>query len=205
MFKLKKDQFRLICYLIVFCAIASFPVRQILAFEYPEIPPKEYFFETEIYDPYDPVRGRYVQLNFRNRQVFLTKKNTAVAGYMENCFAVLDTGKDGNAVITDLCKTRKEIPHGKDYLRVKYRGFHYEWDSKNKKRKEIGCHSIELPFQRFYMNEKLAPEAENLVREYTRGKNEVRLKVKIYPDGGFSVDDLFVKGRPIRELIRTGK
>ena len=50
MFKLKKDQFRLICYLIVFCAIASFPVRQILAFEYPEIPPKEYFFETEIYD-----------------------------------------------------------------------------------------------------------------------------------------------------------
>ena len=42
MFKLKKDQFRLICYLIVFCAIASFPVRQILAFEYPEIPPKEY-------------------------------------------------------------------------------------------------------------------------------------------------------------------
>ena len=41
MFKLKKDQFRLICYLIVFCAIASFPVRQILAFESPEIPPKE--------------------------------------------------------------------------------------------------------------------------------------------------------------------
>ena len=180
-------------------------MRQILAFEYPEIPPKEYFFETEIYDPYDPARGRYVQLNFRNRQVFLTKKNTAVAGYMENCFAVLDTGKDGNAVITDLCKTRKEIPHGKDYLRVKYRGFYHEWDSKNKKRKKTGYHSIELPFQRFYMNEKLAPEAENLVREYTRGKNEVRLKVKIYSDGGFSVDDLFVRGRPIRELIRTGK
>ncbi len=202
MFNMKKVNWRLVAYLIVFCVIVSFPVRHILAFECPRIPPREYRFRTGFHDPYDPMRGRYIQLDFEASRVSLPASQFAIAGYMEECFAVLDSDSGGNAFVADLCRTRKDVPRGRDFLRVKYRGFHQEADPRARNR-SLAVHVIELPFQRFYLNEKLADQEVGLAGMRTAWDgSRMQLKVKVYSNGGFSVDDLLFDGRPVREMLR---
>lgn len=203
MSKLKIDQVRLIGYLIVFIIIVAFPIWKIIAFEFPKVAPNEYLFKTEIYDPYDPMRGRYVRLTFDQQEVYMRKNKFPITSYGEDCFAVLGTDKDNNAVITDLYQTREEVPAGKDCLRVKYSGMGNASDDAKEGQQSKECHLVRLPFDRFYMNEKLAPEAEELVSTATRKGGKALLKVKIYRDGSFAVSDLLIDGQPIRELIRN--
>jgi hypothetical protein len=55
-----------------------------------------------------------------------------------------------------------------------------------------------LPFERFYMDEKLAPEAE---MAYARGRQEGVLVVRVWHGLGV-IEDLELGGRPIRDVAR---
>ncbi len=199
----KSDKIRLVCYILAVGAALAYPVTKILSFEYPSVPPKVYLFETEIYDPYDPMRGRYVRLNFKENRVRLPRKNTTLVEWRSgtSCYAVLEKNPDGTARIVDLVTDIRQVPAGKDFLRVDYSYFNRDYDEKTHDSKETGVHVIRLPFDRFYLNERLAPDAEREVREGTRsGKALVR--VKVYHNGNFVLDDLIVDGQPILERLR---
>ncbi len=45
----KADKIRLACYILALGIALVYPVRKIISFEYPSVPPKSYLFETEIY------------------------------------------------------------------------------------------------------------------------------------------------------------
>ncbi len=197
------DKIRLICFILALCAALAYPVRKIISFEFPAVPPKLYLFETEIRDPYDPMRGRYVQLNFKQNQVRLPNKNMQLMEWRSDnkCFAVLEKNPDGTARIADLVPDVKQVPAGKDFLRVKYNYFQWDYDKTNREQQKTGLHTIQLPFDRFYLNESLAPEAEHVVRENTR-KGQAHVRVKVYDNGNFAVDDLIVNGQPILERLR---
>lgn len=196
------DKIRLICFILALCAALAYPVKKILSFEYPAVPPKLYLFETEIRDPYDPMRGRYVSLNFKQNRVRLPNKNVRLTGWRPGtCFAVLEKNPDDTARIADLVTDVKQIPAGKDFLRVKYNYFQMDYDGTTHKQKKTGVHIIQLPFDRFYLNERLAPEAEREVQASTR-KGQAHVRVKVYHNGNFAVDDLIVDGKPILERLR---
>lgn len=195
------DKIRLGCYILALGAALAYPVAKIISFEYPSVPPNVYTFETEIRDPYDPMRGRYVQLNFKQNRVRLPDKNTKLLEWNGPCYAVLEADPDGTARIADLVTDVKQLPPGKDFLKVKYVYFEQDFDRKAHTQKKTGVHVITLPFDRFYLNERLAPEAEQEVRESTR-RGKAFVRVKIYQNGNFALDDLLVNGKPLLEQLR---
>lgn len=197
----KTDKIRLGCYILALGAALAYPVAKIISFEYPSVPPNVYTFETEIYDPYDPMRGRYVSLSFKQNRVCLPDKNTDLLKWDRPCYAVLEANPDGTARIADLVTDVKQLPAGKDFLKVRYNYFAQDFDRKTHEQKKTGVHVIVLPFDRFYLNERLAPEAEKEVRENTR-RGKAFVRVKIYRNGNFALDDLIVDGKPILERLR---
>ena len=193
----RSDLIRLICYAAALVFILFYPVRTIIRFSFPEGKGAEYRFRITAYDPYDPMRGRYVRLNLNDfeRNIRLPNKSRDLFEHHLPCFAVLGKTPDGKAVIADLVPDRNEIPAGKDFLPVQYMWFRQDYDEKNKKHLKTGTHHIQLPFNRFYLNEKKAPEAEKLLQN---PKNKAELIVIVYPDGVYRVKDLVVNGKSVR-------
>ena len=61
--------------------------------------------------------------------------------------------------------------------------------------------AIKWPFERFYLNEKLAPEADRWFAESIRTDGGIVAEVRV--DNGRAVlADLSVEGRPIREILK---
>lgn len=195
----RNDLIRLICYFCAFAFILFHPVRTILRFSFPKEKGVGYRFRVTAYDPYDPMRGRYVRLNLSDMgKVRLPKKNLNLANQARKTFfAVLEKTPDGKAKIIDLVSERKEIPAGRHFLPVQYLWFHREYDARKKKRLKNGTHFIRLPFERFYLNERKAPEAENLLRNRN---SKAELIVILYPDGIYQVKDLVINGKSVRKL-----
>lgn len=193
----RNDLIRFVLYLLTLAAILWHPVNRILAFERPSVPPAVFDFRMEIFDPYDPMRGRYVRLN-PEFSVRLKNKNTNLFRNDQEIFAVLEKDEKGLAKFVDLVPKK---PDGKKFLKVKYSWFQADYgkDPKNPKRNillKTGQHRIRTPFERFYMNEKSAPAAEQMVREATADKKAV-IRVKVYADGNAAIDSLLVDGKPV--------
>ncbi len=172
---------RLILYILVMLAGVAYPVSKIIRFEFPADEGKVYLFQTGAVDPYDPFRGRYVTL---------APLPDRIEGRFDrgDVFALLKAGPDGVAEVTGLVGER---PATGDFIPVRA-----WWWSGNETR-------FALPFTRFYLNEKLAPEAERAVREWTRrGNGRCQIKVRVYPGGIYRVEDLLIDGRPIHEILR---
>ena len=144
----RSDLIRLVCYLAAVAFILFHPVRTVLRFSFPSSKGVEVRFRVTAYDPYDPMRGRYVRLNLRDAsRVRLPKKNLDL-GFRSGqpVFAVLDI--KGPAII-DLVAERKDVPPGKFFLPARYQWFNRDWDRKKKKPLKTGTHTVKLPFERF--------------------------------------------------------
>ena len=181
----KNDIIRLVFYVITLGLIVWYPLKKIIAYEFPAVPPVEYDFKLSLYDPYDPLRGRYVQLE--KRMTCFVPGPWKMFSYRDELYALLAKDEDGFAVVKDLLLTP---PEEGDYIKVKFL-----WESGEKVddaqvKKGTYC-DIELPFDRFYLNEKDAPEMERRVREASAEGRAV-VKVKVYKDGTAVISDLMV-------------
>ena len=196
----RSDLIRLVCYLAAVALILFHPVRTILRFSFPASKGVVVRFRVTAYDPYDPMRGRYVRLNLNDfeRNIRLPKKNWKLDfRHQQGIFAVLEPERDATAKIFDLVAERKEIPPGKMFLPVRFLWSHQEYDSKKRKYLNNWTHHIRLPFERFYLNERKAPEADKLLQNR---KSKAELIVIIYPDGIYQVKDLVIDGKSVRGL-----
>ena len=186
----KPNILRLVFFILAFAAALYYPVRKVLAFERPAVPPTELRFRVKGYDPYDPMRGHYLQLNTRTVFKFAPEKWRERFGgaARRKAFAVLEADQDGFARVTDLLPA-DQAPSGKAFITV--RRFWRDNDS-------VALH---LPFDRYYLNEKLAKPAEKLLFKATSAKKPAVLVVAAYADGNYAVRDLLIDGRPLREHL----
>ncbi|KGO84798.1 hypothetical protein Q765_19640 [Flavobacterium rivuli WB 3.3-2 = DSM 21788] len=144
-----------------------------------------YKFKTEPIDPSDPFRGKYVSLNFEEN--ILRVKDT-VWQSNEQVYALLSINAAGFAKITAITKTRPQT--GNDYIVVKT---NYYFD---------GSLHINLPFDRFYMEEGKAQEAEDSYRDYSRQENtKPAYALVAVKEGNVVVTDVIVDGQPIRNYV----
>ena len=189
----KPNILRLIFFVLAFAAALYYPVRQVLSYERPAVPPTELRFRVKGYDPYDPARGHYLRLN-TYVEIKLTdaewERQKNILTGCDKAFAVLDTGKDGLTAATALVPV---APEGKPFVTI--RKF---WFGEGEKEKDL---SFDLPFDRYYLNEKLAKPAEALLTKATSEKKPAVLVVDIYADGNWAVKDFLIDGKPIRELL----
>ncbi len=191
---------RLAVFAVILLSAIAYPVTKIIQFEFPAIPPRVFRFRCELVDPYEPFRGRYVRLSPRPEMIDLpvrSGRNSPIS------YAVLGTDEKGMATVLDL--VGEPPADGRPFVRIRYRGYYPDWSRNGDSDKKKSFHHIKFPFDRFYMNEHLAPEAEKAMnRSLVEQKNGCAVVVRIYSDGNFAVDDLELKGFPIRDVLKSG-
>ncbi len=136
-------------------------------------------------DPYDAFRGRYIALRFEQHCAKLAPGAAVPAGEID---VPVETGADGFAQlgVTGSAGERQA------YLRLRAR---YPCPNVN------GV-EVELPFDRFYMKEDIAPLAERLYRERANeAQRDAYATVRI-GDGIGVIENVYVEGRPIGEVVR---
>ena len=195
----KPNILRLIFFVLAFAAALYYPVRKVLAFERPAVPPTELRFRVRGYDPRDLARGHYLRLDtfveIKLTEAECERQKNILRG-CDKAFAVLETGKDGLTAAKSLTTV---APEGKPFVTI--RKF---WFGEGEKEKEMFL-SFALPFDRYYINEKLAKPAEKLLREAASSKKPAVLVVAVYADGNYAVKNLLIDGKPLREHLVPGK
>jgi uncharacterized membrane-anchored protein len=173
------------------------PIRTVMQHESVVTSGREYRFRTMLVDPYDPFRGRYVQLGFEETELSIDHLDPQPeAG--ERVYARIETGADGFARLTD---ASIDPPERGDYLRVDIRWVGADDDIAR----------VDLPFDRYYMNEDAAPEAERVFRERvgTRGDDGEMDDgdfVIVRVEKGIAVlESLYVDDQPIEALLEAGQ
>lgn len=181
--------------LVLFCAAAlvqlGVATSQLWRSEWTLRTGKPYKFRTRPVDPYDAFRGRFVALAFEEREAPWEGSKPAKSG--AKAYAVLGTDADGFAKVL---RVAPAPPGSGDYLRVET-GYSYATNHV----------SFSFPFDRFYMEERKAPEAERVYRESNRlgETNRNTYAVVRVRNGVGVIEDLFVGGKPIRERAATAR
>lgn len=199
-----KKKLLLALFLLTLTVGLYYPAAKIIRFEFPLAPPAVVRFNATLYDPYDPFRGRYVAISARQAQ--LTVAREAGSEHMldldrsSRLYAVVEPDEKGMAKVVDLVKKPQK---GKINLRLDRYSVYFR--SREKDSTGYDTYQITFPFNRFYMNEKLAPEAERAFMQATRGggaEGRCQIVVKIYRDGSYAIDDMEIGGMPIHEFLR---
>ncbi len=145
-----------------------------------------FWFKTAPVDPYDAFRGRYVALGIEaNRAPTPSGVNLR---FGQKVYALLAVDEHGLAKITQVTIQK---PNGRSYITAK-----------------VGYVSgneviLQLPLDRYYMEEKAAPQAEQLYRERSRrGAQDARLAVKV-KDGIVVIEGLYVGGERIEKMLKS--
>jgi len=148
----------------------------------------EFKFKTAPIDPYDAFRGRYVWLSIKENEVAVPKGLDLKHGQL--VYAFVEVSEDGFAKFLSLTT---EKPRGLAYIKAKS-GYVYK-----------GKVRLELPFDRYYMEEGAAPKAEKIYRQHTsRDKQDAYLTVKI-KDGMAAITGLYVAGEKIEDVVKKVK
>ncbi|MCR9090194.1 GDYXXLXY domain-containing protein [Algiphilus sp.] len=178
----------LLAMLAVFALQWALPVSQIQQYQQVVDRGTAYRFRTAPVDPVDPFRGRYVTLQFAAAEMTVP----AGASYPSDqpLYAPIRVEQSGFAVL----QPPRRVPPEGDYLTV--RVAHRIDDTRLR---------VRLPFDRYYLNERLAPEAERLAREAMRADRATSLApswaVVRVRNGEAVLTDLFIDGVPVRQRI----
>ena len=136
-------------------------------------------------DPYDPLRGRYLAVRPVQREISVPADLKLQRGMF--VYGILTPGADGLSTITSLSLTP---PASGAYLRFRS-GYIYSTGA-----------TINWPFDRFYVNEKLAPEADKWFAENIRSDKGITAEVRVL-NGRAVLEDLSMDGKSFRDILKA--
>ena len=140
-------------------------------------------FKTAPIDPEDAVRGRYVMLNFAAEEF---PQPSAVL--TTPVYALLKESPDGFAEIDQISATPVR---GDNVIKVEPVSF---WSGKQ---------HVAFPFDKFWLTEKIAPEAEKAYRENSqRGKENAYVTVRVR-NGDAALEQLYIDNQPLTDYLRA--
>jgi uncharacterized membrane-anchored protein len=138
-------------------------------------------------DPYDPLRGRYLAVSPLEKEVAVD--TTSTFKRKQKVYAVLELRDDN---LQHLQRLTPVIPSaGECYIEVTVARYQSNPD-------KVG---IQWPISRYYLNEKLAPEADEWLIQNTRGEKFVTAEVRLLK-GRAVIMDLLVDGKSFRERFK---
>lgn len=150
----------------------------------------EYKFITTPIDPTDPFRGKYITLSYReNRfQIYNPEEWTV----NEIVFVTLTTDENGYAKISSVSK---EMPMDQqDYVKAKV-------SNVTNMENEDNYLTITYPFDRYYMEESKASDAERLYLESLRDTNMITYGLVNIKAGEAVLKDVMIDGKSIKEIV----
>ena len=170
-------------------------------------------FACQAYDPYDPLRGRYLRTSVREDCTNMTFQvcETNRYEFCDKLFARLEpSGTNGLWRVAEVA-----VEPGAEGLWVRPKGSSIEyrldwsarkkdekWDAFNKRQKKSGFKAVVTFPDQLFINEKLAPEAEKVLQKHT-GKSAVAVYRVL--NGEMVITDIEIDGRPIAQFTREAK
>ena len=155
----------------------------------------EYKFRTEPLDPNDPFRGKYITLRYTDN-VFPVDSPGYWADKGE-IYVQLKKDEDGFAIIENIWE---EAPDKGDYVIAKVSrniAASTLFDPTHKK-----SITIQYPFNRFYMEEYKAPDAEKTYREAARDTGQTTYALVNIKDGEAVLKDVMIDGKSIKDIVK---
>ena len=160
---------------------------------------RAYKFKTAPVDPYDAFRGRYVALRFEQDHA-PWHGPTKIVPYQVKAYAHVEEGTNGFAVVREITP---QPPFTGDYFKVQvnYHGYGVGDGA------ETNMAYFAMPFDRYYMEETKAPEAEraywaNNRRGSTNQSTYALVRVR---NGYAALENVIVAGKPIAEFAAKPK
>jgi len=196
----------LVCaFLIVQCLAVGF-----LIYRYERVVSAgtEVRFKCQAYDPYDPLRGRYLRTTVRerttnapeelkvdshysNRNKLAARVEPSTNGLWRVAEVAFEPSGEGVWVKPKGLHVRHALSYSDKRKDEDYEAFH--------KRQEASGYVVDVTFpDQLFVNEKLAPEAEKILRERTADA------VAVYRvlDGEIVITDIEIGGKSILKLAK---
>ena len=151
---------------------------------------KAFKFKTAPIDPNDPFRGKYIYLSFDNVRVEIPKDNDWKRG--ESIYALLTENEEGFAEITSISRTKPK--ETQDFVTAKVAFI----DIYSKEKTTM---TVRYPFERFYMEESKARDAELIYRESQRDTTKTTYALVHIKNGAAVLKDVLIDGVPIKDLV----
>ncbi|NDP28725.1 MAG: GDYXXLXY domain-containing protein [Flavobacterium sp.] len=148
-------------------------------------------FQCEPIDPNDPFRGKYITLRFKESAIKV--KNLKEWNSNETIFAKIEIAEDGFAKIKSISRT--EPTDNSIYLKLKI-NYIADYDYEHKM-------YLDFPFNRFYMNENKAKNAETVYAESTIDTTKVAYALVATKNGEAVIKDVLIDNISIKELAKA--
>lgn len=150
---------------------------------------KEFKFRTAPVDPVDPFRGRYITLRYDESMIEADPGEDWLRG--ETIYVLLGTDTNGYAKIASVSKTAPSA--GQDFLKAKV---NFVEESNPQKI------SIRYPFDRFYMEESKAREAEITYQKVQIDTTRLMYALVSVKKGESVLKDVIIDGVPIKAYVK---
>jgi len=181
-------KFAIPAFFIMALAQVYFPAQIIFNSEKVFREGNEFLFKTAPIDPTDPFRGKYIVLSFEETSARVS--NAVDWNYGDPVYVSLSTNEKGYATIQSISKDKPE--NSEDYVKASI-GY-VSGDS--------AAHvTIQYPFDRFYMEESKAYDAEIIYSESLRDTAQVTYALVAVKNGDAVVKDVVINGVPVREAV----
>jgi len=151
---------------------------------------KEFKFKTAPIDPNDAFRGKYITLSFKENSTRVENAQDWNNG--DQIFVSLTQDENGFAIISGVSKD-KPI-ESEDYVTA---SIDYIIND------TVSWVSIDYPFNRYYMEESKAQDAEQAYREAARDTAQVTYALVVVKNGNALVEDVLLDEVPIREVVKN--
>jgi hypothetical protein len=188
---MNKDNIRLAAFVVIALVQLAIPIKMVLSYNNVLSEGQTYKFQAAPVDPYDPFRGKYVTLSF-DAQSWLHPIGEVEIG--QTYYLTFREDEKGFAVIKyALLKPPANTDH---YLEAKAV---HDWD---------GIIRFEFPFNRFYMEESLAPAAEQAYNSSQWNDSSNTYALVSIGFGKGVIQDVFIDDVPLGEVaaqIEFGK
>jgi len=149
---------------------------------------KEYKFKTEPIDPNDPFRGKYITLRYEDDMIDIQNEADWIRG--EIIYVFLTTNNEGFAKIQSVSK--ENPTNNQDFLKTKVS--YVSGNGSNKL-------TIDYPFDRYYMEESKAYDAELTYRESQLDTSQIAYALVCIKDGEAVLKDVLINEVSIREIV----
>jgi uncharacterized membrane-anchored protein len=149
----------------------------------------EYRFRSAAIDPFDPFRGKYITLTFEASTYEVSNGQDWSMG--ETIYVSLETDKSDFAKIKSVSK---EKPSGsQDFVKARVRWVNVSG---------ANILNIEYPFDRYYMEESKAADAELTYMQSQRDSSEIVYALVSVKNGDAVLKDVFIDGTSLREIVK---
>jgi uncharacterized membrane-anchored protein len=150
----------------------------------------EYKFKTAPFDPSDPIRGKYIILNFEANVMTFNDSVDWMAG--DEIFVTFTTDSAGFAIAEAISRTPPEVP---TFLKTTV-------DYVNSYGGDYKVY-FNLPFARFYLEESKAPQAEQAYRQAQRDSAQVAHALVSVGAGQAVLKNVYINNIPIGEVVNN--